>query len=53
MAQNRCSGEEAFRLLVRTSQNRNLKLSRLAEQLVDSVAQPPATNGTTRPPPSS
>jgi GAF domain-containing protein len=49
MAQNRCSGEEAFHLLVRTSQIRNLKLRRLAEQLVDSVAQPPAVDGTTKP----
>ena len=37
-AQNRCTAEEAFQLLVRTSQNRNLKLRYLAEQLVQSVA---------------
>jgi AmiR/NasT family two-component response regulator len=47
MAQNRCSSEEAFRMLVRTSQNRNLKLRHLAEQLVASVTQPP--DRTTRP----
>jgi len=46
MAQNRCTGEEAFRVLVRTSQNGNLKLRHLAEQLVQSVARPvPNTNG--------
>jgi transcriptional regulator with GAF, ATPase, and Fis domain len=38
MAQNRCTAEEAFQLLVRTSQNRNFKLRYLAEQLVQSVA---------------
>jgi GAF domain-containing protein len=38
MAQNRCSGEEAFRMLVRASQDRNIKLRILAERLVASVA---------------
>jgi GAF domain-containing protein len=38
MAQNHCTAEEAFQLLVRSSQNRNLKLRYLAEQLVQSVA---------------
>jgi len=53
MAQNHCSSEEAFLMLARTSQNRNLKLRYLAEQLVASVAQSPAVNGTTKPPRSS
>ncbi len=48
MAQNRCSGDEAFQLLVRTSQNRNLKLRLLAQQLVETVAQPLGANGTAR-----
>jgi len=39
MAQNRCSGEEAFQVLVRASQARNVKLARLAAQLVDGVAK--------------
>jgi len=50
MAQNRCSGEEAFLMLVRTSQNRNLKLRYLAEQLVASVAHPPGVNGSSHSP---
>jgi AmiR/NasT family two-component response regulator len=37
MAQTRCSGDEAFQVLVRTSQNRNLKLKLLAEQVIDST----------------
>jgi GAF domain-containing protein len=41
MAQNRCSADDAFRLLVRTSQGRNLKLRVLAERLVAGVARPP------------
>jgi GAF domain-containing protein len=45
MAQNRCSGEEAFQLLVRASQHRNLKLRLLAEQLVSSVTRPPNADG--------
>ena len=49
MAQNRCSSEEAFLMLTRTYQNRNLKLRYLAEQLVASIAQPPAVNQTTKP----
>ena len=40
MAQNRCSGEDAFRVLVRASQSRNVKLALLAEQLVGGIAQP-------------
>src|SRR3954454_12424733 len=50
MAQNRCTAEEAFQLLVRTSQNRNLKLRYLAEQLVASVAHPPGVNGSSHSP---
>jgi GAF domain-containing protein len=41
MAQNRCSADDAFRLLVRASQTRNLKLRTLAEQLAAGVSQPP------------
>ena len=40
MAQNRCTGERAFELLMRTSHNRNLKLRTLAEQIVASVTKP-------------
>jgi GAF domain-containing protein len=46
MAQNRCSGEEAFQILVRASQHRNLKLRILAEQLVASVTGPTSGNRT-------
>jgi GAF domain-containing protein len=45
MAQNRCSSEEAFRILVRASQHRNLKLRLLAEQMVASVTAPTSGNG--------
>ena len=38
MAQNRCSADAAFQVLVRASQTRNVKLARLASQLVDGVA---------------
>jgi GAF domain-containing protein len=41
MAQNRCSGEEAFQILVRASQHRNVKLRVLAERVVASVSGPP------------
>jgi transcriptional regulator with GAF, ATPase, and Fis domain len=51
MTKNRCTAEEAFQVLVRTSQNRNLKLRYVAEELVQSVAQPvPGANGTGPPP---
>jgi GAF domain-containing protein len=45
MAQTRCTGDEAFQVLVRTSQNRNLKLKLLAEQVIDSTT---ARNGAAR-----
>jgi GAF domain-containing protein len=38
MAQNRCTSDEAFQILVRTSQSRNVKLRVLAEQILVSVA---------------
>jgi transcriptional regulator with GAF, ATPase, and Fis domain len=38
MAQNRCSADAAFQILVRASQNQGVKLARLAAQLVDGVA---------------
>jgi len=38
MAQNRCSADAAFQILVRASQTRGLKLALLAAQLVDGVA---------------
>jgi AmiR/NasT family two-component response regulator len=34
MAQNRCSSDEAFRILRRASNNRNLKMQLLAEDLI-------------------
>ena len=40
MAQDRCSDDDAFQVLVRASQTRNVKLALLAQQLVDSVGQP-------------
>ena len=45
MAQDQCTGDAAFQLLVRASQNRNVKLRLLAEQLVSGVAQPRAADG--------
>ena len=39
MGQNRCSSEEAFRLLRDASQNRNVKLRELAAAMVASVAK--------------
>lgn len=39
MAQNRCSQEEAFELLTRVSSNRNIKLRKLAEDLIASIGQ--------------
>ena len=38
MAQNRCSGEKAFRILTRASQNRNKKLRDLSVEILTSVA---------------
>ena len=45
MAQNQCTGDAAFQLLVRASQNRNVKLRLLAEQLVSGVVRPAGVNG--------
>lgn len=42
MAQNRCSAEKAFQILVRASQHRNVKLRVLAERVVAGVAGPPS-----------
>ncbi len=40
MAQNRCGPEEAFDLLRRASQRANIKVSVLAERIVQQVAAP-------------
>jgi GAF domain-containing protein len=45
MAENRCSEEAAFRLLVRASQTRNIKLRLLAQQIVSSVSAPASRGG--------
>jgi GAF domain-containing protein len=37
MAQNRCSADAAFQILVRASQNQGLKLAGLAAQIVDDI----------------
>lgn len=37
MAQNRCSADEAFAILRRASQNRNVKISRLAGEMIRNV----------------
>jgi AmiR/NasT family two-component response regulator len=34
MAQNRCSADDAFDILRRASQNRNLKINRLASDMI-------------------
>ena len=44
-AQDQCTGDAAFQLLVRASQNRNVKLRLLAEQLVSGVVRPAGVNG--------
>ena len=42
MAQNRCTGDEAFEVLRRASQHRNVKLRQIAADVVTSVSgQPP------------
>ena len=41
MAQQRCGADEAFALLRRTSQNRNIKLRVLCQDIVAGVAGPP------------
>lgn len=38
MAQNRCSRDAAFQILVRTSSNRNVKLRELASAIISSIA---------------
>jgi GAF domain-containing protein len=45
MARDRCTDQEAFEVLVRTSQKRNVKLRLLAEQLVSGVAPATDVNG--------
>jgi transcriptional regulator with GAF, ATPase, and Fis domain len=40
MADKHCSGDEAFKLLTRLSQNQNVKLRIVAQALVDNIAQP-------------
>lgn len=44
MGQNRCSQEEAFRILQRVSSNRNVKLRVLAEDLIRGLSHGPATS---------
>jgi AmiR/NasT family two-component response regulator len=45
MAQQRCPAPEAFALLSRASQNRNIKLHDLAAEIVTTVGgQPPASS---------
>lgn len=39
MAQNRCSQDEAFEVLTRVSSNRNIKLRKLAEEVIASIGQ--------------
>lgn len=39
MGQNRCSQDEAFEILTQVSSNRNIKLRKLAEDLIDSIGQ--------------
>jgi hypothetical protein len=53
MAQHRCGPEEAFDLLRRASQRANLKVSVLAEQIVEQVAtrEPQLGGGVPRPGP--
>ncbi|MEV7883900.1 GAF and ANTAR domain-containing protein [Streptomyces sp. NPDC002817] len=52
MAQQRCSGERAFEILSRASQNRNVKLRDLARDIVENVTgrppspRPPRPRGT-------
>jgi GAF domain-containing protein len=43
MAQNRCPADQAFEVLRRASQGRNVKLRDLAHDLVARVAEPPAS----------
>jgi AmiR/NasT family two-component response regulator len=37
MAQNRCSSDEAFGILRRASQNRNVKINKLAAEMIHNV----------------
>jgi AmiR/NasT family two-component response regulator len=37
MAQNRCTADEAFNILRRASQNRNVKINRLAAEMIHNV----------------
>lgn len=41
MGQNRCSQQEAFEVLSKTSSNRNIKVRDLAAELVKQVGQAP------------
>lgn len=43
MGQNRCSQDEAFRILAAASSNRNIKLRDLAAELVATVGRGPVT----------
>ena len=43
MGQNRCSQDEAFRILAAAASNRNVKLRKLAEDLVARTGEGPAT----------
>jgi AmiR/NasT family two-component response regulator len=39
MAQNRCDAKSAFAILIRASQNRNVKLREIARSVVTEVSQ--------------
>lgn len=43
MTKNRCTADEAFAILVKTSQNENVKVRDLAEQVLSQVSRPNAT----------
>jgi AmiR/NasT family two-component response regulator len=38
MAQNRCSPDEAFDILRRASQNRNVKINKLAVEMIRNIS---------------
>jgi AmiR/NasT family two-component response regulator len=45
MGDKHCSGDEAFKVLTRLSQNQNVKLRIVAQALVDNITQPGAGPG--------
>lgn len=50
MAQQRCSAEDAFDLLRKASQHRNVKMRDLCVELLTSIAGKPPSEGTALPP---